>query len=299
MAREPGLLEFMSMYPDEDACWHALKQARWGDGFQCPRCGETEHYGFVKTRALFQCHECGHQTSVTAGTTLQDTKLPLRTWFIAAYFVCTTKKGVSTPDLARKLGISERSVWFVNHKILHVLGKDQAKKLFGIIEVDETTLEGNRGKSGRGKSEQLVVGLVERRDGRLGRVRLVHVNNPSRPELHGAIHDHIKQGSTVRTDGWQPYRALEGYDHERLVDRPDAIPGSQLPSIHLVFSNLRRVVKGVHTRTSDERLQPYLDAFAYRFEHRDNLVHGAQHAFTLLARTQPLTYAQIAAGGLN
>lgn len=293
-----SFLEFTQRF-DEDTCWEHLRTARWGeDSFQCPRCGEDDHWGFIQTRELFQCHECGKQTSITSGTILADTKLDLATWFAATFLLTTTKKGVSTPDLARKLGISEKTAWFVSHKILTVLGKTEARELFGLVEADETFLAGQADQGGRARNEHMVFGVVERPDDEpgLGRVALRHIPKASRDELHGGIEATVETGSRVRTDGWQPYRGLERHEHDRVPKHSEA-EDRQLPAIHTVFGNLKRVVKGVHTHVSEAKLQAFLDVFAFRFNHRDAPIEGVRVALGGLVQAGPVRYGEVRCGG--
>lgn len=296
---DPNLsfLEFTQRF-DEDTCWAHLRTARWGeDSFQCPRCGEDEHWGFIQTRKLFQCHECGKQTSITSGTTLADTKLDLATWFAATFLLTTTKKGVSTPDLARKLGISEKTAWFVSHKILTVLGEADARQLLGLVEADETFLAGQAGQGGRARNEHMVFGVVERPDDEpgLGRVALRHIPKASRDDLHSGIEATVEAGSRVRTDGWQPYRGLERHEHDRVPKHSKA-EGRQLPAIHTVFGNLKRVLKGVHTHVSEAKLQAFLDVFTFRFNHRDAPIEGVREALGGLVRAGPMRYGEVRCG---
>lgn len=303
MANKLSLPDFLEDYGDEDACWNHLRHARWGNTeFECPACGETEHWGLIKTRKLFECYQCGKQTSVTAGTILQDTKLPLTTWFLAAYLILTTKKGFSTLELARKTGVSDKTAWFLHHKITSVLGHAQAREMFGLVEADETHL-GGKGptKGGRAPNQELVMGIVECHENRCGRLRLYQIPETSRIVLHSRLAETVQSGSTVRTDGWQPYRRMEplGFEHERISSLQTGTPGRQTPRIQMVFANLRSVMKGVHTQCSPVKLQSFLDLFAFRFNHRDDLATGLQTAVELWASSKPLTYQGIRCGGLN
>ena len=275
MARQvPSLREFEERFPDEEACWQHVRRARWGEGFTCPRCGEAQRWGFVRTRSLFQCNRCHYQCSVTAGTILEDTKLALRTWFLAAFLVLTTKKGISTAELARKLGVHQETAWFLHQKLARVVRRSKGRELFGLVEADETFLFGLRkpGGRGRGTGRAIVLGLVENRGEKAGRLRLVHVDAATRDQLHPPVEAAVRPGSVVRTDGLQSYRGLDRFDHDRI---PLVVTGEhahqRLPWVHTVFSNLKRVLEGVHTHVSQERLQPYLDVFEHRFNHRSNL----------------------------
>jgi predicted RNA-binding Zn-ribbon protein involved in translation (DUF1610 family) len=105
----PSLIEFVNEHPSEEDCWQFLREHRWGNnGFTCPNCGEDEHWGFIQTRKLFECYECRKQTSVTAGTILQDTKLDLQTWFLAIYHVVKTKRGSVSPSWPARWACTRR-----------------------------------------------------------------------------------------------------------------------------------------------------------------------------------------------
>lgn len=304
MVRVPSLVEFMERFSNDDACWHHLRRARWGeDGFTCPRCRNDTHWGFVRTRRLFQCNACGYQCSVTAGTILQDTKLSLRTWFLAAYLVLTMKKGISSHELARKLGVKQTTAWYLKQRLACVVRRRYGRDLFGLVEVDEAYLGGNRGqhRGGRHTTKAVVVGLVEDRDGSAGNLVLQHVDDASSTSIDPVLEAHIdKDHATVKTDGWRSYWALaeKGFDHDmhKLRDRTRA--HEVLPWIHLVFSNLKRVMRGVHTKASKGQLQDYLDLFAYRFNHRTRLGDGLDAGLEGLVCTGPATRDELKAGEL-
>lgn len=295
MADTLSLRDFLDQFPDEHACWTHLREIRWGpDGFKCPTCGETEHWGVIQTRKLFQCKTCRTQTSVTAGTIFQDTKLDLWTWFLAAYLVLTTKKGISTPELARKVGFSEKTAWFVKHKIVHTLGREQAAHLFGLIEVDEAFLGGRTtGVDGRGTRKQQVLGAVEVGEDGLGRLRLAHVPNMRKGTIQAMLDAGVAKGATIHTDGWTAFQGVEGYDHHRFIPENQHKGGRELPRIHLVFSNLKRVIKGTHTKFHPDKLQAYLDEFSFRFDHRDDLGRAFSRGIGLLVSSKPLVYGQV------
>lgn len=300
MADEISLKDFYERFPDNEACWHHLRRQRWGeDAFECPACGEDNHWGLLQTRNLFECYECGRQTSITAGTVLEDTKLDLHTWFLAAFLILTTKKGLSTLELARKIDVSDRTAWFVHHTITTVIGKAQARELFGTIEADETRIGGQDRSGGGGPSNQdYVFGLVEQRDDELGRVRLQRIDVPDRETLHGHIVEAVQPGSQVRTDRWRAYLELDQHQHDRAAgDLPN---GSEryIPRIHVVFANLATQLGGTHAWSSDRHLQAYLDLFAYRFNHRDRMQEGFKRALGLLVSSKPVRWEGLV-GGVN
>lgn len=292
MTDPPRLLDFIDEHRTEEDCWQYLREARWGpDGFTCPDCGESEHWGFIEPRDLFECYECHKQTSVTAGTILQDTKLDLRTWFLAIYHVVTTKKGISEPELARKLGVHAETAHNLRQKVYRILRAARQDPLTGIVEADETYVGGKRPEddSGRGTSKATVVALVENKGDHAGDLHLHHLPTAGGESLRPAVRGHVHPGTTLWTDDWKGYNDLDAYDRE--IRQPNREEGERmhdvLPWSHTVFSNLKRVLYGVHAYVEDWNVQPYLDAFSYRFNHRAILGEALERALRTIVETPP------------
>jgi len=154
---QKGLSEaaFRSQYGTEEQCRTALFSWRWPQGFVCPKCGGT-HSVVLRTRPIHQCSTCRHQVSLIAGTIFHSTKLRLTTWFAAIYHLTQGKNGLSSLELARRLGVSHYTAWKIQHKLMQVmLERDQDKPLTGErIEVDDAYIGGERsgGKRGRGSA---------------------------------------------------------------------------------------------------------------------------------------------------
>src|SRR4029453_7396606 len=144
---------FRERFGAEGGCRAALFEMRWREGLTCPACG---HRGFcaLKTRRLFQCNRCKKQVRLTAGTVFQDTKLPLTTWFLAIYHLSQSKGGISSIELARRLGTRQPTAWLIKHKLMRAMAERETSKpqLQGRVEVDDAYLGGERpgGKRGRG-----------------------------------------------------------------------------------------------------------------------------------------------------
>lgn len=298
MSNPPGLLDFYEKYGNEDACWNRLREARWGkNGFNCPACGEAEHWGLIQTRKLFQCHECGKQTSVTAGTILQDTKLDLTTWFLAAYLVYTAKKGISSYDLARKLDVSQTTAYYLQQKLCHAISEQRGRHLFGLVEADETYLGPHGTKFGRNSDKAAVLALVEDQGDKAGQLRVVHLPDASSASLHAPIEEHVESEATVRTDAWVGYNNLEttGVRHEACLQGAPENSTKVLPWAHIVFGNLRRVMEGTHAKVSNRALQAYLDVFAFRFNHRGFLGDGVEEGVASLVSSKPVRWVDLQA----
>ena len=144
LQHEEGLSPLLNRFGTEDQCREALFALRWPEGFLCPECSGRE-YCFLAQRHLYQCNRCHHQTSVTAGTVLEATKLPLTVWFQAIYLISRNKDGISTLNLARQLGISNNSAWMLKHKLMQTMleGEDR-HPLVGSTELDTAHWGGNR-----------------------------------------------------------------------------------------------------------------------------------------------------------
>lgn len=296
MGNPPGLLEFHDRYGDEDACWQRLREARWGeDGFTCPACGEDDHWGLIQTRKLFQCHECGKQTSVTAGTILQDTKLSLVQWFLAAYLVYTSKNGISSYELARKLETSQTTAYYLQQKLCSAISEPRGRQLFGLVEADDAYVGPASNTQGRGTDKEEILGMVENRDEQAGQLRLRHVPDASKASLHPPIEEHIEEASTVRTDGLPGYRGLEEQGVEHAVVQPEdsADMMSVLPWVHIVFGNLKRVLNGTHAKVSDRALQAYLDVFCFRFNRRAFLGQAVEEGLDRLVSSRPVRWRDL------
>jgi ribosomal protein L37AE/L43A len=142
--------EFERLYGTEQQGRAIVIASRWPDGFICPACGRRQH-SLVKTRDLFQCTTCRHQTSAIAGTIFASTKLSLRTWFRAMYHVTQTKQGISSLELGRRLGVTQITAWKVKHKLTQVMmERDADQQLAGRVEMDDAYLGGER-SGGRGR----------------------------------------------------------------------------------------------------------------------------------------------------
>jgi transposase-like protein len=148
---------FEQHYPDKEACRKAWFAWRWPEGFKCPRCAHTE-YSEIRDRQLLQCRRCRYQASLIAGTILQGTKLPMRVWFRAMHLLAQGKKGLSSIELGRRLGISTNAAWRVQHKLMQaMLERDRGYKL-GVagprIEIDDAYIGGERSGEGSGRGRR-------------------------------------------------------------------------------------------------------------------------------------------------
>ena len=294
--------EFQAAYPDDEACWEALRQARWPRGFVCPRC-EYRSSSWIATRRLEQCRACRYQASVTAGTVFHRTRLPLRTWFWAIFFVARHKQGISALQLQRDTGIgSYQTAWTLLHKIRSGLRPRPSSRLRGVVEVDEAYIGsvefGRRGGRQAG-NKTIVVAAVEQREGHAGRVRLGAVKGVSferdlGPFVLGVIDP---RDTTLHTDGFGAYYGFPkaGIRTKQQIQGTPRRAGEILPWVHRVFGNLKSWICGTFHGVSRKHMQRYLDEFVYRFDRRWR--ETEMFGFVLLRALQgaPMPYHRLVA----
>lgn len=257
--------EFQLQYNTEAACRAELFRLRFPEGFVCPVCGCREYYP-IHGRNTFQCRACRHQTSVTAGTVMHRTRLPLTTWFWAIYLCATDKRGISAVQLSRTLGICYESAWSLLGRIRTAMGqRDEQYLISGIVEMDDCYVGGvsHNGKRGRGTDKpEVVVSLSKSENGAALYVRMRAVNNIQRKTLQQIIDENFAPETKVECDGYSSYLSLEGVQvHAKKYEQGD------LHWVHKTISNLKSFLLGTyHGRCTN--LQSYLDEYCFRFNRR-------------------------------
>ena len=272
-------MELERRFSDEAACRDYLAALRWPDGAICPRCGRRE--GLAIRRALWRCHVCRHEASVTAGTVFQDSKLPLTIWFRAMWQVTSQKNGVSALGLQRVLGLgSYKTAWAMLHKLRRAMVRPGRERLRGTVEVDETYWGAEeKGVRGRKIEEKALVAIaaeaVPGKGMTIGRIRIALISDTTRETLHGFISQTVETGSTVITDGLQSYRDLVGYTHHRHIQKKAKSGEDLLPRIHLVASLFKRWLLGTHQGAVEHKhLDDYMNEFTFRFNRRTSASRG-------------------------
>lgn len=303
MAEFPrSLIEFQQRFADEAACAAYLREARWPGGFVCPACGGVRGWDLSTKAWTHECAECHKQTSVTAGTVMHGSKLPLTVWFWAAYLMATHSNGISALQVQKQLGLgSYRTAWMLCGKLRRAMVAPGRDPLTGLVEVDETELpcrskndplSGGGGRSHQGKI--LIAGAVEVQQKGPGRIRLSVIKDFSADSLHGFLRAAVAPGATAKTDGWSGYPGAPGVSHDPHVIGKTAAH-IVLPWVHRVFSNLKTWALGVYHGLRRKNIQTYLDEFVFRFNRRRTRHAAFRTLLSISVVTKPVTYKTLIA----
>ena len=291
-----SFFEYQEQFSDEEDCFEYLFKLRWPNGFVCPKCGGSEYYMIYKHKR-FQCKQCRHQTSVTAGTVFHRSHQPLRVLFMAVYLIATSKKGLSAMELRRKLGINGyKTAWLLMQKIRTAMASSGKFLLTRMVEVDETYIGGHReGPRGRGAKDKTLVAIaVETNGSTMGRAYLKTINSLTMTELEQFVKDHVARATKVSTDGYKSYGSLNNdYVHIPVKNSKSCSKSDVLPKVHIVVANLKMWLRGTYNCLPAKHLQRYLDEFVFRFNRRWNLENIFDKLLVRCVNTNTITYAEL------
>ena len=270
-------LEFEDAFRTETECVEYFKKIRWASGFVCRKCGETKFW--PQTRNRYTCKFCGFQTTLFAGTMFEGTRLKLRLWYRAIWWMLNQKHGTSALGLQKGLGIkSYKTAWLLLHKIRSAMIDPKRSKISGNIELDETWVGGvKHGVEYKGgKGNPVVVLAIEFNEKTLGRLRMEHIETNSAFLIMRFIDNNIEQNSCLFTDEWPGYKGIQsrGYVHTS-TPTSRAVNNNVLQRVHLVIALLKTWLQGTHHgRIERQHLQAYLDEFVFRFNRRNSASRG-------------------------
>jgi transposase-like protein len=271
------LLAAVTYFSDEDVCRDFLAGLRWPNGVECPYCG-SDRVGYLQTRGVWKCKgkDCRRQFSVKKGTIFEDSPIPLSKWLPAIWLYSAGKKGRSSHQLAKDLGVTQKSAWFMSHRIRLAMEAESFDSPFdGEVEVDETIVGGKdknkhahlrRGNWGPQVGKVAVMGLLERH----GEVRAKVVPSRRADVLKTEIRRHVAPGATLYTDEFASYRGLEGeYVREVINHSEEYVRGNvHTNGIENFWSLFKRVLYGTHHSVEPYHLDRYLGENVQRFNTR-------------------------------
>ena len=276
MATFHTLLQMMDTLHTEEDCRVYLENVRWNGKPICPHCGSISenHYKLTQNgefKGLYKCRDCGKRFTVRQGTMFEGSNLPLKKWFYAIYLFLSHKRGISSCQLAKDIGVTQKTAWFMLHRIRHNV-KDDDADFNDMTQVDETYIGGktqrNRGGQGRSiKQKTPVMGLLSD-----GKVYARVIKNASSKVLLGIIDELVRKGSTVITDKWKGYNKVkERYIHEVVEHNLKVYvnaDGFHTNSIEGFWSQLKRGIIGIYFLVSPKHLQNYCKEFVFRYNTR-------------------------------
>lgn len=309
---QKGLSErqFRETYGTEDQCRAALMAWRWPQGFSCPRCGGERHSA-IATRKLIQCSACRHQVSLSAGTIFHATKLGLAVWFQAIYLITQTKKGISSLELGRRLGVTQTTAWKMQQKLAQVmLDREAATPVGGPgkrVEMDDAYLGGKRrgGKRGRGAAAKTpVVVMVETSgEGHPLRLKLQAVKGFRKAAIKKLGARALVPGTRVVSDGLGCFRAVTevGCRHEPIVtgSGPQAVQIPAFKWVNTTIGNIKNAIRGTHHAIRPRHVPRYLAQFEYRFNRRYRIEEMIPRLAWAALRSPPMPYRMLKAAELG
>jgi len=282
-------------FNDEDAAREYLEAIRWPDGPICPHCGcigRTSRLEGKSHRAgLLFCGDCRKQFSVTVKTVFERSKIPLHKWVLACHLLCASKKGMSSHQLHRMLGVTYKSAWFMTHRIREAMKPGGGGLLGtggGVVEVDET-FWGNKGKQKKGakgyEHKMKVVSLVERG----GKKRSFHIPRVTAATLGPIMREHIAPEATIHTDEFRAYKTIAPHfaGHDFVTHGKDEYARGNVTTntVEGSFSLLKRGLVGTFHHVGEQHLQRYVNEFDFRWNNRIALgVDDVQRSETLLGQ---------------
>ncbi len=301
---QKGLSEdvFDALYGTEEQCHAKLVSLRWPNSFECPECGEGSHC-IVKRgeRRLFQCNACRKQTSVKAGTVFASSKISLRLWFKAIYHLTQSKKGISSIELARRLGVTQTTAWIMKHKLAQVmLERNGAKLLKGAVQMDDAYTGGERpGKRGRGAAGKtpFVAAVAVTENGEPDQILLRRVAGFRKASIGRLARKALDPDARVISDGLACFTAVTeaGCTHTQIKTGGGA-KAARKPAfkwVNTVLGNIKSSLTGTYRAIREKHVPRYLAEFAYRFNRRYNLEAMIARLAYVAARTCPMPYAML------
>lgn len=270
-----NLIELQKYFSNENICWDYLEQLRWNGKIICPFCKSEKHYKFKNSRT-YKCVDCKKKFNAKIGTIFENTKIPLSKWFLSIYIATSHKKGISSLQLSKDIGVTQKTAWFILHRIREMLKVKAPYMLNGMVEVDEVYIGGleknkhsEQRKNISGYTDKtMVFGVLERE----GNVWTTMVKGVSGEALKPIIRKTIDKSSVVVSDGFGAYYGLDKEYKKHVVINHAKDEWSKgeyhTNSIEGFWSQLKRGIYGIYHHASPKHLQRYCDEFAFRYNTR-------------------------------
>src|SRR6266581_3634212 len=309
MKKPKTLQQAIVHFANPDNCLAFMVERRWPNGVECPTCGSKEVH-FISTRRLWECkaEHTRKQFSCKVGTIFEDSALPLDKWLIAMWMVANCKNGISSYEVARALGVTQKTAWFMNHRIRKAMQTGSfLRKFNGEVEVDETFIGGKarnmhiaqkrRRITGTGGTDKTaVMGIIERG----GTVRTIVVPNRKKQTLQEEIKNHVEAGAALYSDDLRSYDGLAGQYAHKVIDHAVAYVDGVVHTNTLenFWSLLKRGLHGTYVSVEPFHLFRYLDEQAFRYNNRKPLDNAGRFSLVVSQIVgKRLTYADLIGKG--
>lgn len=285
-AKNPSnLIEAIRYFADLDVATEFVAKLRWPNGWSCPECGATE-FTYVSTRRLWKCKACKKQTSVKVGSIFEDSPIALDKWLAAIWVIANSKNGVSSHELARTIGLTQKSAWFVLHRIRLAMQTGSFERFDGEVEVDETFVGGRatnmhrherarkiKGTGGAGSGKAIVAGTLKRGDGVRSSSKVVAQVLPDirRATLHAHVRGTAEPGAALYTDALKSYNGLDADYKHATIDHAETYVNGRVHTngIENFWALLKRGLHGTYVSVSPMHLFRFIDERVFTFNQRD------------------------------
>jgi hypothetical protein len=286
-----SLFEFQAQFPNEEKCIEYLASLKWATGFKCQKCGHDK-YSAGNRPFDRQCTRCNRGESPTAGTLFHKSKLPILKAFYIIYYLATTKNGISSTELSRKLALRQKTCWLFKQKVMKAMESSHNFPMEGKVDVDETYVGGQDDEAiGRNEGrKKIMVVAVERKGKGVSRMYGRVIETADKKNLKKFMSESIHKDAQVRTDGWTGYRGLEA-EFPNLKREKSERKGKNFPQLHRSIMMFKAWLRGIHH--SVHYLQSYINEYTYRFN-RHKMKEGIfENLMKRMISKSPFTYKMI------